>query len=85
MKRFTDKRQRNNEPEVEGLAVSLRDGESADSLIRRFKRVVESSGILKELRRREYYLSPGEKRKEKQRKAQKRRAKAARMASSDQD
>lgn len=72
-----DRKPKREEVEVVGTAVALRDGESADSLIRRFRRVVESSGVLKELRQREAYLSPSEKRKEKGRRAAKRRAKEA--------
>lgn len=36
-------------------SVRMRDGESIDSAIRRFKRAVEKAGIPKELRRREFY------------------------------
>ncbi len=85
MKKFVNDKRQKPEPEVTGMAVALRDGESTESLIRRFKRMVESSGVLKELRRREYYLSPTEKRKEKGRRAAKRRAKAARMESGRDD
>ncbi len=78
MKKFVPEAKRNREEqEVVGTAVAIRDGESIDSLIRRFRRVVESAGILKELRQREFYLSPSEKRKEKGRRAAKRRAKEA--------
>lgn len=72
-----ERKPKREEPEVTGTAVALRDGESFDSLIRRFRRIVESSGILKELRQREAYLSPSEKRKDKARRAAKRRAKEA--------
>lgn len=67
-------KKRHQDPE--GLAVSLKDGETADSLIRRFKWVVEASGILRDLKDREYAMSPSAKRKFKQRKAEKRRQKA---------
>lgn len=36
-------------------SVKVKDGESFDSAIRRFKRAVEKAGIPKELRRREYH------------------------------
>jgi small subunit ribosomal protein S21 len=55
-----------------GRFVTLRAGESTDQLIKRFKRVVESSGVLKELRQREYYLSPSQKIREKKKRALKR-------------
>jgi small subunit ribosomal protein S21 len=82
MKKFyhNDRDRKKNEPEVEGTAVALRDGESADSLIRRFRRVVEQSGVLKELKRREFHMPKAEKKRDKQRKARKRRLKAERMA-----
>lgn len=35
--------------------VRVRDGESVDSAMRRFKRAVEKAGIPKELRSREFY------------------------------
>jgi small subunit ribosomal protein S21 len=36
-------------------SVRVREGESFDSAIRRFKRAVEKAGIPKELRRREFH------------------------------
>lgn len=61
----------------QGTAVFLREGESSESLIRRFKKIVELSGVMKELKRREYYLSPSQKKKEKRKKALKRARKEA--------
>lgn len=52
--------------------VTLRKNESAEDLIKRFKKKVINEGIMTELRKREYYLSPSEKRKEKSKQAQKR-------------
>ena len=43
--------------------VKIRDGESIEEALRRFKRECERNGILKEIKRREYYLSPSVKRK----------------------
>lgn len=51
--------------------VTRRKDESVEDLIKRFKKKVTNEGILTELRRREYYLSPSEKRKEKSKQAQK--------------
>lgn len=62
-----------------GRCVALREGESVDQLIKRFKRVVESSGVLKELRQREYYLSKSQKAREKKKRALKRARKKMRM------
>ena len=49
-----------------------RPGESIDSLLRKFKRKVKNSGILQELRQREYYEKPSEKRKKVRKAAQRR-------------
>lgn len=65
------------EPDPAGLAVALRDGESTESLLRRFKRMVDNSGILREVRERESYVGPSQAKIVKRRKAAKRRAKAA--------
>lgn len=43
--------------------IKVRDNEGFDSAIRRFKRVVEKSGILSEMRRREFHETPSEKKK----------------------
>lgn len=57
---------------TKGRYVKARDGESTDQLIKRFKRVVEASGVMGELKKREYYLSPSQKIREKKKKALKR-------------
>lgn len=41
----------------------VREGETLDEALRRFKRQVNKAGTLQEARRREYYLKPGLKRK----------------------
>lgn len=43
----------------------VREGESLDEALRRFKRSVNKSGILMESRKREFYLKTGLKRKQK--------------------
>jgi small subunit ribosomal protein S21 len=43
--------------------IKVRENEGFDSAIRRFKRVVEKSGILSEMRRREFHETPSEKKK----------------------
>jgi ribosomal protein S21 len=40
-----------------GLDVSLREGESQDSLIRRFQKVIQIEGILREFRASQTFLS----------------------------
>jgi ribosomal protein S21 len=39
------------------LDVSLRDGESQDSLVRRFQRVIQMEGILREARASQTFIS----------------------------
>lgn len=41
----------------------VRENESLDEALRRFKRQVNKSGVLQEARKREFYLKPGLKRK----------------------
>ena len=45
------------------VIVKLREGESIEEALRRFKRECEKNGILKEIKRREYYISPSLRRK----------------------
>ena len=52
--------------------VKVKDGESLDSALRRFKRQCARSGILTELRKREHYEKPSVKRKKKSEAARKR-------------
>ena len=42
------------------LKVSVREGESQDSLLRRFQRVAQTSGILREAKTHRHFLSKGE-------------------------
>jgi len=45
--------------------VKLREGESIDEALRRFKRECEKDGILAEIKKREFYETPSIKRKRK--------------------
>ncbi len=45
------------------MSVQLKPGESQDDLLRRFRKQVGTSGILRELRKRRWYVSKGEKRR----------------------
>lgn len=60
---------------IDMASVKSRKGESFESLLRRFRRAVEQDGIMRELKKRKYYMPPSEKRKEKQKLAEKRRRK----------
>jgi ribosomal protein S21 len=42
------------------MRVSIREGESQDSLLRRFQKMVQNSGILKEVKESRYFVSRGE-------------------------
>jgi small subunit ribosomal protein S21 len=57
--------------------VIVKEGEPFEKALKRFKKKVEAAGILKEVRRREHYLKPSIRRKEKQRTAEKRRRRSA--------
>ena len=58
--------------------VTLREGETLDDALRRFKRKVLQEGIIQEVRRRAFYLKPGQKRRLKQLLARKRNRKKSR-------
>ena len=58
--------------------VALREGETLEDALRRFKRKVLQEGIIQEVRRRAFYLKPGQKRRLKQVLARKRNRKKSR-------
>ena len=58
--------------------VRVREGESFESAVRRFKRSCEKAGILSELRKREHYEKPSVRRKRKMIAARKRALKKTR-------
>jgi small subunit ribosomal protein S21 len=60
------------------VKLRLRERESIQEAVRRFRKLVEHSGIKKEMRRREFYEKPSDKRRRARRRAE-RRAKMARM------
>ena len=55
--------------------IKVREGESLDSALRRFKRQTSKDGTLAELRMREHYEKPSVKRKKKSEAARKRKYK----------
>lgn len=59
-------------------AIKVKDNESIEQAIRRFKKTCEKSGILTELRRREYYDKPSIRKKKKAAAARKRALKKMR-------
>lgn len=54
------------------MTIKKRPDESIDSLIRRFKKDTLKSEVLKDLRKKEFYMSPSEKRRVKRAEAAKR-------------
>lgn len=44
-----------------GMFVSLRDGESQEGLLKRFQRSIQNSGLLREVKAKRFFVSPGEK------------------------
>ena len=59
------------------VRLRLRENESINDAVRRFRKLVEHAGIKKEMRRREYYEKPSDARRRARRRAE-RRAKMAR-------
>ena len=58
--------------------VKVRKGEDVNKAIRRFKKKYEAAGVLKDIRRKRYYMKPSEAKKHKRIAAAKKRRKAAR-------
>jgi small subunit ribosomal protein S21 len=52
--------------------IKLKDGERIDNALRRFRKVVEKSGVMQELSKREAFEKPSIKKKRKQAAARKR-------------
>ncbi|MFH1860741.1 MAG: 30S ribosomal protein S21 [bacterium] len=48
---------------IELPGIVVRDSESLDSALKRFKRECQESGILSEMKRREHYEKPSDKRR----------------------
>ena len=55
--------------------IRIKDNESLDSALRRFKRQCAKSGVFQEVRKREHYEKPSVKRKKKSEAARKRKFK----------
>lgn len=56
--------------------VVVRENESLDRALRRFKKKVQRAGILRDLRRHHHYLKPSERRRRDRMKAERRRRRA---------
>lgn len=65
--------------EVNGLTgIRVKEGESIEGALKRFKKATEKAGILSEIRKREHYEKPSVKRKKKMLAAKKRAVKKLR-------
>jgi small subunit ribosomal protein S21 len=60
-------------------SVEVREDESFESALRRFKKQCEKAGVLSELRKREHYEKPSVRKKKKAMAARKKMAKKMRM------
>lgn len=61
------------------VKLRLRENESINDAVRRFRKLVEHAGIKKEMRRREYYEKPSDAARRARRRAE-RRARIARLS-----
>lgn len=64
--------------------VKAQEGEDFEKLLKRFKKEVEKAGILSELKKREFYEKPSEKKKRRLKAARRRAMKRARKERSMQ-
>lgn len=56
-------RRDNKQPQANGLQVFVREGEDINRALRKLKKKIEAAGILKEIRERQFYQKPSEKRR----------------------
>jgi len=54
---------------MSGISVTKRENEDVESLIKRFKKKVNNSGILKELKNSSFFMKPSQKIKRKRKEA----------------
>ena len=62
------------------VKLTLRDKESIQDAVHRFRKLVERSGLKKEMRRREFYEKPSETKRRARLRAERRAFRAAKMA-----
>ncbi len=51
------------------IRIKARGGESVEQMLRRFKKLCEKEGLTKEIKRRQYFEKPSERRRRAQRKS----------------
>ncbi|OIP65308.1 MAG: 30S ribosomal protein S21 [Nitrospirae bacterium CG_4_9_14_3_um_filter_53_35] len=64
------------------LGIKIREGESFEGALRRFKKMCEKSGLLSEIRKREHYEKPSIRKKRKTLAAQKKALKIQKYSAS---
>jgi small subunit ribosomal protein S21 len=57
------------------IRVKARSGESTEQMLRRFKKLCEKEGLTKDIKRKEFFEKPSERRRRAARKSQNRRIK----------
>jgi len=57
------------------IIVKVKKGEPVEKAMRRFKRKVETEGIMRELKKRKFHMTRSQKKREKRKLAEKRRRK----------
>lgn len=55
------------------IRVKARSGESTDQMMKRFKKLCEREGLIKDIKRKEFYEKPSERRRRAARKSESRR------------
>lgn len=55
------------------IRIKARSGESVEQMLRRFKKLCEKEGLIKDIKRRQYYEKPSERRNREARRTQPRR------------
>ena len=56
------------------IRIKARNGEGVEQMMRRFKKLCEKEGLTKDIKKREFYEKPSERKRRDQRKAQSRAA-----------
>ena len=67
---------------MSNVAVTLRKREHIDKALRRLKRSMDKEGVLTEVKDRQYFQKPGDKKRKKSARAQARRRKEEKLAQS---
>lgn len=58
------------------IRIKSRNNESVEQMLRRFKKLCEKEGLTKDIKKRQYYEKPSERRRRAQRKAELRQTKS---------